>query len=130
MSSYSPHSPLPSPSIFNDEEDIELNPNPFPKFLPPHPDKPSFFRRKPVIITLAIATFTILIAAAAAAGALFTGKSLKTAQYVRHPDAPSTIATQLPKVTSFVSVTQTSVVASTANVTVSSAQLTAVYTRT
>jgi len=117
---------LPSPAHFETLETIELDT--FPKYLPLRPGKASWWRQRPVHITVGIILLLVILAGTVIAS-LFTGKSLQAAQYRKHPDEPMTTMIRLPKVTSNVTVTQTSVVASTMNVTVSSAQITAVTTQ-
>lgn len=117
---------LPSPTPFEALETIELDA--FPKYLPLRSAKPSWWRRRPVRITVGIILFLAILTGTVIAS-LFTGKSLQAAQYREHSDKPMTTMVRPPKVTSNVTVTQTSVVASTMNVTVSSAQITAVATQ-
>ncbi|KAH5401292.1 hypothetical protein HBI23_218140 [Parastagonospora nodorum] len=121
-----PHSALPSPSHFDHPGAVELEP--FPQYLPLRPEIPLFWCRRPVQITFGIILFLAILIGAVVAS-MFTGKSLRTAHYIKHPESPETIVMPTMKVTSNVTVTQTSVVASTTNVTVSSAQITAVATQ-
>ncbi|KAH3913971.1 hypothetical protein HBI56_055400 [Parastagonospora nodorum] len=121
-----PNSALPSPSHFDHPGAVELEP--FPQYLPLRPEIPLFWCRRPVQITFGIILFLAILIGAVVAS-MFTGKSLRTAHYIKHPESPETIVMPTMKVTSNVTVTQTSVVASTTNVTVSSAQITAVATQ-
>jgi hypothetical protein len=120
------HSALPSPSHFDYSGAVKLEP--FPKYLPLRPETPQFWRRRPVQITFGIILFLAILIGAVVAS-MFTGRSLRTAHYIKHPKSPEMIVMPTMKVTSNVTVTQTSVVASTMNITVSSAQITAVATQ-
>ncbi|KAH4118500.1 hypothetical protein HBH47_140360 [Parastagonospora nodorum] len=121
-----PNSALPSPSHFDHPGAVELEP--FPQYLPLRPEIPLFWCQRPVQITFGIILFLAILIGAVVAS-MFTGESLRTAHYIKHPESPETIVMPTMKVTSNVTVTQTSVVASTMNVTVSSAQITAVATQ-
>ncbi|EAT80268.1 hypothetical protein SNOG_12455 [Parastagonospora nodorum SN15] len=92
-----PNSALPSPSHFDHPGAVELEP--FPQYLPLRPEIPLFWCRRPVQITFGIILFLAILIGAVVAS-MFTGKSLRTAHYIKHPESPETIVMPTMKVTS------------------------------
>jgi hypothetical protein len=105
-----PHSPLPSPSIF---DDIDLSP--FPKHLPPRPHKSSRLRtflRHPVTRTILIALAWLILLTGITVAAMFIGKAVGNARMKSEP-AQTVASTPVVRTTVVVTSMQSSVVVST-----------------
>jgi uncharacterized protein (DUF58 family) len=105
-----PHSPLPSPSTF---DDIHLSP--FPKHLPLRPSKPSRLRtflRHPVARTLLLVMAWLILLAGITVAAMFIGKAVANARMKSEP-AQRVVSTPVVRTTVVVTNTQSSVVVST-----------------